>query len=51
MNTSDMKKELAEIIEGETEDIMKLEAIIESKRQHIADAMKVLSALEGVKKL
>ena len=51
MNITDTIKEMTEIIESESEDIEKLEAIIESKRQHIADAMKVLSALEGVKKL
>ena len=46
-----MISDLNKVIEDETEDIMKLESIIESKRQHISDAMKVLSALKDVDKL
>lgn len=46
MTFKDMKKELTETIELESDDIEKLESIIEAKRQRITDCMRVLIALE-----
>jgi hypothetical protein len=46
MDFKAMETELYEIIKGEGEDIERLESIIESKRQHIADCMKVIYALQ-----
>ena len=42
----ELESEITFIIEKETEDILKLESIIESKRQRITDSIRVLEALE-----
>lgn len=42
----DMEKELTETIEKETEDIERLQSIIEAKQKTIADCLRVLRALD-----